>query len=232
MIYDINLIPKNDKKKSGSTTPMLITIGICSLLCFGLFGYYLPISEQWRLKSQIKEQEKQITEYVKTDEQFRKLTKQVCDETEKVAMLAALKSNSFKMSKIMDDIQTNIPKNINVNAITYQDGLLTIEAYSPTYKEIAQFIVNARKIENVQNIKFTSASKEDVDQGKKSKEMNRFTIYLNLKMQDAYAKLTSKQDQTANGTTAADNTNSGKPENEPANQAGTSGGEAGSNEVN
>jgi Tfp pilus assembly protein PilN len=229
MVYDINLLPKNEKKNSGNPKGILIVIGTCSLLAFGILGYYFPASKQRHMENMIKEQEDEIAAYAETEEQYNTLTEQVMDTTLKSTSINSLKSSSLKLTKLLDDIEEYIPKKINVESMSCQDALLTIEALSPSYKEISCFIANVRKIENVQDVKFTSAAREEKNNGKKEIVTNRFTIYLSLNVEDAFSKLIAGEDNKDEGETAAEDTVS--EDGAASDEAGADRGEADSDEA-
>jgi len=224
MIYDINLIPKAKKNVSSETIFITTTLSLCCIALLIYFGFYLPIQQKYSLSKQISEQENELLSYSDTQEQYSSILNQVNEFIRTDLTLGTLKSSNLKMTKILNEIEKNIPKNVIVKTMTLEEGLLTIEGNAPSYQNIAQCIVKLRNMENVLGVTFTNAMKEETmgeasiekmneentvgEIPKESREgkdqLNNFTIYVNFNVMDVLTELLTEQ--SAAMTTAGEET--------------------------
>jgi len=161
MIYDINLIPKVKKKASGEAVFITVSLCFCCTVLLGFFGFYMPMQQKLTLEKQIFAQEKELQSYGNSLETYTTLLNRVDEVSQTDLMLNTLKSSALKMTKFMNDIEKNIPQSIVVKRMSLMNGLLEIEGSSPSYQDVAQYIVNIRNIENVLDVTFMSATKDE-----------------------------------------------------------------------
>jgi Tfp pilus assembly protein PilN len=192
MRHDINLIPKRSSVISAKTMFFIILITISGIIITGLYGLYLPLKTKNELKNLIKEKQEELLLYGGVYETFNTLTDQINSIITIKAAFEALKINNLKMTQILQDFQDNIPKNMVIQNISYSNsnGELLMEGLSPTYKEIAQYIVKLRQLDYILDVGFTSAELEKDEMNADSSKvtdseadvaMHKFKIIVSLK---------------------------------------------------
>lgn len=212
-MYDINLIPKVKKKVSGESIFITTALCLCCFAFMGFFGFYLPIQQKLTLSDQIRAQEDELQSYSDTQDTYTLRVNQLNELKRTDIILNTLKTGKLKMTKIMNDIEMNIPQTIILQSMSFNAGLLTIEGTAPSYQDIAEYIVNLRSMENVLSVTFMNAIKEEtmgqiIMEEESSEvdtinqeEVHSFTIYVNLFTVDVISDLLSQQvaDQTGKG---------------------------------
>lgn len=205
MIYDINLLPKRKNKVSGKTLFTIFSFIILGIGVLAFFGIYLPLNMKNQLSDKIKRQQRELQTYTANDVQFIELTEQINNLKQMISALDELKNNRFQGTKILDSIEESIPKNIVVESISLESNLLTLEALSPSYREIAQFVVKAREIEKVLDVKFTNAYLQpDTEEQAGNKELYRFQIFITLDAQDLITVLEQGSTEAESGNGEVD----------------------------
>lgn len=157
MRNDINLIPKRNNIISAQMMFLVLLVSMGSFILMGYYGLYLPLNEKKELNDKIKQSQEELLLYSDVEETYISLLDQINNLNNINTVFELIKSNSLKMTQIFKDFQKNIPKDIVINKISYTNGELLMEGLSPTYKELAQYIVNLRKLDYVLNVGFTSA---------------------------------------------------------------------------
>lgn len=204
MIYDINLIPKSKVKTTGNTNTLLLLSALAAVVLLGILGFYFPFQQKLALENQITEQKSTLLSYSDTEETFTSLQNSLDEINTTNQMMDTIESNNLKITDMLNDIETNMPKNIVIKAMTLDAGMLTIEGISPTYTEVADFIVNLRNIENVGSVSFMSAQQDtSIGQGtsqldSSTKQLFNFTLYVKYNTEDALAQLIATQAKDVN----------------------------------
>lgn len=194
MIYDINLLPKRKKRVSGKTIFMISFVCICCAIVLAFCGVYLPLHTKSDLNNKIKDQQEELQSYTANDVYYMELTQQLKNVNQMITAFDELKNNRIQGTEILNRIEECIPKNIVIESLTMDHSLLTIEALSPSYKEMAQFVVKAREIEKVLDVKFTNANLEaDTTEEAGDEELHRFQMFLSLDVRDLITDLQSEQ---------------------------------------
>ena len=192
MIYDINLIPKNRKKSSGGGQFILALLLISCTVMIGVFGFYLPYRDKDMMNNIIKEQKKEIKNLSEVQHTYTKLLEERDNLIQTNVMLDTLKNTKLDINKVMEDVETRVPEHITVREISLDAGLLTLGGTSPSYTDIASFIVKLREIEGVIEVDFMNAVIEDgVSNSSEdsSKPMNKFAVYVRLDSRDVLTRL-------------------------------------------
>jgi Tfp pilus assembly protein PilN len=211
MMYDINLIPKARKRVSGESIFITFALCLCIIAISTYFGFYLPLQQKYSLQKQITTQEMELESYANTQQIYTELSEQVDALNGEDILLNAIKSSDLKMTKLINDISENTPKGITLKSMILGDGKLTLEGLAPSYQEAAQYMVNLRGIENVQEVTILNAVKEenigedasqvngtpdtDVSNKKAAKpeELHSFTLYVSLNMMDILSEFLTDQ---------------------------------------
>ena len=207
MSYDINLIPKNKKILSNKTKRLAILFYALSSILVMLFGLYLPLQEKHNLGFQVKEKEQELTNYTGTQDSYNLLLNQINDITEMDQLLDSIKTKELRATKIMKDIENNIPEKMVVQDITLETGKVTIEGCSDTFTEIAGFIVKLRELEDVSGVSFISAAEDDTSgfsETQSKLSVYHFIVYVTLNVTDPISQLTA---ENTNGEALQNETN-------------------------
>ncbi len=194
MINDINLIPKNSKNASKETMFIFTVAYLCLAVIIVFFGYFIPLHQRNQIKSKIAQKEEKLQQYADIKETYINLTDTLREMQNKVTYFEALK-NSLKMSQVFDDLEANIPRNINIVNLSLAEGTLTINGVSPSYEEAAQYMVKLRKLDYVNDVSFTNAVLEDDEEN--SEELYDFSIDVYLNMPEISMDV---QDESADDT--------------------------------
>jgi len=216
MIYDINLIPKSYRKISREAL-FVITLGfVCCVALTTFFGIYVPLQEKKELSSLIKEKESELLSFTDMEVEYILLLNQVDEISNSALTLESIKNSNLKMTQTLHDLEESIPKNIKIKGITLVDGILMIEGSSPTYKEISQFIVKIRNMEDVLGVTFTNATAEEKLEDEDKGELHNFNMNVVINAGISLSDLQLQLEEQLNG------------ENESVGDSG----EASENEVN
>lgn len=201
MIYDINLIPKAKKNPLSTAYLIAFLIFLASSVLIAVFGFYLPFKEKNSLKDLIKEQEREIASSLEEQNTYATLLDQTAAISQTSISLDYLKENNLKMTKLMKDLENNMPEGILCSEMSLEGGLLIIKGISPTYTEMAAFIVKLRKMENVSQVTFLNAAMEDAaDDADEKAAMYTFEIDVRFSLVDAFTQLQMEQTADLNST--------------------------------
>ncbi len=181
MINDINLIPKGSKKEARKEMLSYAFVYLWLVVVLVFAGYLIPLLQKSQTASRIAEKEYELQKYRDTDESYIQLTNTLADMKDRVAYFELLR-NSLKMSQIFKDMETNIPQGINISNMSLIEGTLNISGDSPSYKEVAQFIVKLRGLDYVNNINFSNAALEDEEEN--ADELYNFNMIVTLNISE------------------------------------------------
>ncbi len=212
MINDINLIPKSSKNTSRETLFVILGAYLCFTIVVVFFGYFIPLQQKSSVKHKIAEKEEELKQYADMDDTYIKLTDTISEMENKVTYFEALK-NSLKMSKVFNDLEENIPREINISNMSLAEGILTIAGVSPSYKEVAQYMVKIRGVDYVKDVTFSSAVLED-DEEDSNKKLYDFNIYVNLDMPKIELVSESESTEDTNEEDTSEDTEGETVENE------------------
>ena len=198
MMYDINLLTKNKKGDTGKVTTMMFVIGMIAAILLFLFGYISPINQRAILNNIIIAKQTELATFSKNDAEYAQLSEEVGSLTRLSTTLDVLNNNNSNMTELTKALEEKIPKNVTIESMSLESGVITIEGLSPTIKEIAQFVVKARGIKGVLDINFTSAEVNSNTEVELNKMPYKFVIYITLDIEDV---LTSLENQAEAATT-------------------------------
>jgi len=214
MIYDINLIPKSYRKISREAL-FVITLGfVCCVALTTFFGIYVPLQEKKELSSLIKEEESELLSFTDMEVEYIHLLNQVDEISNSALTLETIKNSNLKMTQTLHDLEESIPKNIKVKGITLGDGILMIEGSSPTYREISQFIVKIRNMEDVLGVTFTNATAEEKLEDEDEGELHNFNMNVVLNTGISLSDLQLQLEEQLNGENNSDSDSGEASENE------------------
>jgi type IV pilus assembly protein PilN len=177
MINDINLIPKSNKKASRATILINTAVYLCFAIVIAFLGYYIPVLHRSQIENQIAQKEYDLQQYADTETTFNDLTKTIHEIQNKITYFDSLKS-SLKMSQIFNDLEKNIPRDVIITSLSLNEGTLAVNGVSPSYKEIAQYMVKIRGLDYVNGVSLSNADMEE----ESAKEAFDFTLNANLNM--------------------------------------------------
>jgi Tfp pilus assembly protein PilN len=216
MIYDINLIPKSKVKSSANLNAALLILFVASAALLVTLGLYLPYQQKVSLKREIRNQEATLLTFTGTKDTYSSLQSQIEEVNGTDLLLDTIKSNNLKMTTILNNVENAIPKDIIISSMSLEAGMLTLVGTSPSYTEVAGFIVNLRKVDNVAGVAFMSASAEASAEAAGSNntqdagQLFNFTVYVKFNVTDAFTGLLALQQAAGNLTqeeVASDETN-------------------------
>lgn len=203
MVYDINLIPKARKSTSQKNRLVWMVVVLLFAVLLSFFGFYLPIQTKLALIDEIGNQEKELLDYSTVNEEYTMLTARLEDIKRTEVMLKQLKDNSLLITDLLTDLEDCIPKDITIQSLALDEGMITLDGSSPDYEKIAQYIVNIRNIDRVIGVSFLSAAtdQEIIDDGTAtddSKILYNFTLYVKLDVIDILPVLVASQMEEQN----------------------------------
>lgn len=185
MRNDINLIPKRNRIISAKMMSLILAISVGGIILMLFYGLLQPLKEKNEMKNIIAQKQEELLLYNSVEDTFITLTEQINKIKTMNSAFETLKSNTLKMTQIFQDFQKNIPEDITIQTISYSNsnGELLMEGVSPTYKNIAQYIVKLRQLDDILGVVFTSAELEnpEVSNGDKGMTMHKFSIKVSLK---------------------------------------------------
>lgn len=92
--------------------------------------------------------------YANVDEEYEKLMEQILELKNNNSIVEELSDNNKKFSEILKDLQASIPKAVTMNDLSYNDGVLTLNASTSNIIDVARFMVKLRQLEYIQSVKF------------------------------------------------------------------------------
>ena len=194
MVYDINLLPKNKNNESGGYVFLMALVGILSASILLVFFFLLPLQNRSNLMNQIKEKEEKLDSYAECDLEYTTVTKQLEKLNHLNTNLERLKANKKDIRPLLEAIGASMPEEIVLNDVSYEDGLLTLAGVSDTYNKIAQFMVNLRKLDEVQQVTFTTATKQE--SGISEENNYDFNVYVRYNYADIIAEIQAEEANT------------------------------------
>ncbi|MDF2537650.1 MAG: hypothetical protein K0S76_671 [Herbinix sp.] len=188
MIHDINLIPRVKKKASGELTFITITLVLGLMVLTIFYGFYLPMQQKNSLIAQITEQEAELLNYSGTQHLYLDLLNQVQNINNTDEIINTIKASNIEIAKFMRELEVNIPPKVIIKNMSLTDGILNMEGTAPSYKEIAQYIVNLRNMNSVYKVTLMGAKKEEANEATEA-----FTIYVSLISPEVVSELPAEQ---------------------------------------
>lgn len=174
MKTDLNLLPQKGPQLSGSR---ILIIALC-ILAVALGGVGLPLCQKFILRNKIDQLTIELASYSEIEVLAEKLQNQVKRLTEIDNVFTDKKARYLPVSHILNDIEANIPQNINIEKLSFSAEILDIEGTAPAYREIAQFHVKMQEVEYVDSVVFRSAHREG--QSENNAESYRFSLHLTI----------------------------------------------------
>ena len=184
MRADINLLPKKESSISTKNVAIISIISIVVLTLVGYFFVFLPNTEKKAIAREIEKKEEELTQYEGLDEEFIILQTEIKDLKDMLDAVDGITSNYVKITDKLEEIEDAIPVDIVLSSFSYGQELISISGKTPDYKKVAQFMVNLRKMEDVQSVNLHSIIHEEIE--KKGVKTIRyiFTIDVNYGVWD------------------------------------------------
>ncbi len=161
MVYDINLVPKAKKKEGSRYGFMMLFTGIFCILALVLFFFWFPVRSHIKLTNQIAAYNEQLREYNESEMEYQVVADQLQQLQSMTVDIATLKEGKKDVSTVLEGLAAAMPKDMEMSAISAENGLLTLSGTAQSYKDISRFMVQLRKIDKVEKVTFTSAVRHD-----------------------------------------------------------------------
>jgi len=184
MIYDINLLPKNNRNTSKKIEQKMIFTGILFVIILVACFYLFPLQQKLFFNKKIQEQNNLIDSYASVQKNYSDLTDRINNINSNMSTLKSIRNDRKDLSALLNDIEKRIPSNTKLNSMQLEDGRLVIEGDTSTFKEIAQFIVNLRSSEEVEEVTFTTATKQEDNTVLATQKLYSFTLNVKYKYSD------------------------------------------------
>jgi Tfp pilus assembly protein PilN len=168
-----------------------------------VFGFYLPFQSKNSLNRNLEGLQKELDTYSEVYTTYSDLLSQESKLEQDNLMMDNIENGSFSLTGFLKGLEEDIPENVTISSISLDAGLITIQGNTPSYENIAEFIVKLRKLEDVSNITFLNAVKNEEGQQNpaadaikdNNTEEYQYTLYINLKTQAVPQQLL-QQDST------------------------------------
>lgn len=155
MYSDINLIPKREDKIPVFLI-LCVTLSILLIVSFvGIYGVYDPLQEKQGLEERLKDKQKLTSSFQNLDARYNEANQVVNRYVELNKSISELLSDSFKMSDIVTAVEESLPENSYVVNFNYSNNNISLLMSSINYSEVADFIVNLRKVDFFTDIKYS-----------------------------------------------------------------------------
>lgn len=152
MKADLNLIPKKEAVISKQTIFIGVLLAAVIFLVVGYFFVYIPEAEKKSILNEMKDKQTEIDSYDGLDEQDAQLTKEITALKKLINAIDELKIKNIKITDRIADIGEIIPVEVMIDSISYSDGFMNITGTAPDMIQVAQFMVNLRKMDYVLNV--------------------------------------------------------------------------------
>lgn len=161
MKADLNLIPKKEAIISKQTILIGALVAAFIFLVGGYFLVYIPKAEKDGILKEIKNKQIEIDSYAGLDEQHAQLSNEIAELKKLINAINELKIKNIKITDRIADIGEIIPVEIMLDNISYSNGLMNITGASPDMIQVAQFMVNLRKMDYVLEVSNSSLKYDD-----------------------------------------------------------------------
>lgn len=192
---DINLLPI---KRVGESTKQVRGFIILFLLFIGavtVFLVYLPNKDKINLKKEIEMKERELTTYTTSQEEYDELLKQVSLLKDRINAFDHINNNNLLKSKVLEDIEKAIPKDIILKDLSYSGNEISIVGSAKEELLVSQFMVKAKEIEDVANVTLLSINYKEEDES--------YTFSLIINFTKEFFEDTKLESKEENGKEAA-----------------------------
>lgn len=155
MIYDINLLVKRKSKVTKSTILLITILSVLCVTVIAIYGVIYPLNKVSNLKAEIEDKKTELASYTYNEAIYYQVQQELEETRNTLSSLNNLKENKFKSIWLFETIEDIIPVDVKIYELNYGQGLLSMKGISPTYKNIAQFIVKASEVDGMSNVKTT-----------------------------------------------------------------------------
>ena len=155
MIYDINLLVKRKSKVTKSTILLITILSVLCVTVIAIYGVIYPLNKVSNLKAEIEDKKTELASYTYNEAIYYQVQQELEETRNTLSSLNNLKENEFKSIWLFETIEDIIPVDVKIYELNYGQGLLSMKGNSPTYKNIAQFIVKASEVDGMSNVKTT-----------------------------------------------------------------------------
>lgn len=155
MIYDINLLVKRKSKVTKSTILLITILSVLCVTVIAIYGVIYPLNKVSNLKAEIEDKKTELASYTYNEAIYYQVQQELEETRNTLSFLNNLKENKFKSIWLFETIEDIIPVDVKIYELNYGQGLLSMKGISPTYKNIAQFIVKASEVDGMSNVKTT-----------------------------------------------------------------------------
>ena len=144
----INLLPVKASRKAEAGRQQLILFAAAVLLALGAnaYAWNLRSSEQERLSAQVAKTKQQIAELDKAIAEVKDINKKEEELKTKLAALDSLKAGRAGPVKVLDAMQTAVPKKVWLTGITETGGAMKIDGSALTQDDLAEFMTALQNV--------------------------------------------------------------------------------------
>lgn len=138
----INLLPAktNRKQEAGRQQIILFALILAAVLGGNFYAWQMRANEDDRLQSQITKTKQQIAELDKIIQEVKDITKKEQEFKTKLEALNTLKAHRAGPVKILDALQTAVPKKVWLSAAGEKGGAMSVAGEALTQDDLAEFM--------------------------------------------------------------------------------------------
>ncbi|AST59158.1 fimbrial assembly family protein [Thermoanaerobacterium thermosaccharolyticum] len=159
---DINLIPEeiklyelNRKRRTKNL------IGCIAMLCIIIAILLLPQMYIHNLKSERAVLNSQLNNIKDKKDAYSELQNKMKYYLSKQSIIKKLSKKKIDITKILNDISSNIPDNVSMTDIKFSDNVIEITGDAYMNKYLSDFMLNIRKLSYVDDIDLLDTKKSD-----------------------------------------------------------------------
>ncbi|MEG6568148.1 PilN domain-containing protein [Thermoanaerobacterium thermosaccharolyticum] len=161
-LKDINLIPEeiklyelNRKRRTKNL------IGCIAMLCIIIAILLLPQMYIHNLKSERAVLNSQLNNIKDKKDAYSELQNKMKYYLSKQSIIKKLSKKKIDITKILNDISSNIPDNVSMTDIKFSDNVIEITGDAYMNKYLSDFMLNIRKLSYVDDIDLLDTKKSD-----------------------------------------------------------------------
>lgn len=197
MIYDINLLVKRKSKVTKSTILLITILSVLCVTVIAIYGVIYPLNKVSNLKAEIEDKKTELASYTYNEAIYYQVQQELEETRNTLSSLNNLKENEFKSIWLFETIEDIIPVDVKIYELNYGQGLLSMKGISPTYKNIAQFIVKASEVDGMSNVKTTQVMKDN------NEDEVKYAFDLSVNINSPEELITSNSSEDMTGEEAA-----------------------------
>ncbi|MGF7399492.1 PilN domain-containing protein [Thermoanaerobacterium thermosaccharolyticum] len=161
-LKDINLIPEEIKLHELNRKRRIKNlIGCIAMLCIIIAILLLPQMYIHNLKSERAVLNSQLNNIKDKKDAYSELQNKMKYYLSKQSIIKKLSKKKIDITKILNDISSNIPDNVSMTDIKFSDNVIEITGDAYMNKYLSDFMLNIRKLSYVDDIDLLDTKKSD-----------------------------------------------------------------------